>query len=351
MSYLRISAMCMPLVLGLVSCDRPVKALDTTAMQVERIKINAPLPSEMGGYAPLRTTREIELASADHGIHTPVSVQWSQVGSVLVLDNAKGAVYRIAGALAGRFVSLSLDLRLDIPSSMREINGTVLVADEFGMAEIGGARGKYLIRPFFHINDFDLRPDGSFVVSPVLPPKLSSDDGGGIVDLDRRGVVSARRPLPMRAPPGILRRTAQIRTCGGTTAAAMEYWPYLFLFGPDSTRSIALPFPGREQLLGLIGTEKRSSAVSYSPRFVVDVACAGDSVFVLLDLPTLTVLQYGLDGRLQRCFRDEERGKHLTYWSFDVRSSKARLDFVSAANETESGSTKLQFHTPTIPPR
>ena len=241
---------------------------------------------------------------------------------------------------------------LQFPSTIKETNGRIYVSDNDGI-KIFKENGQYetLLRTYYALFNFVVAEDQSIYANPEFRSPKDSDPL--IVKLNAKGerVSGFGRRLNNLKFNGLDDRALLVRS-GQFLFAGFKHRPVIEVFdlsGEKLIREIAVTHPAFEALEKLSHDERftnPSPRKTALPRFIAGISVAGDSLFVLLHLPHVEIVEFDFQGTERKRYRSLEVQSAIDYFGLEARKENGSNRFyvgVSGISETDEVPFLIQF--------
>ena len=315
--------------------------------------------AKVAALKDLTLTNAITL-KADHtikkgdgaGFIFPSSFVVDRDGAVLIADNNGHAIHRWS-TREGRttaLVSSTSEDSLQFPTTIQEVGGKLYVGDNDGI-KIFKQNGHFesLLRTYYALCDFVVADNRSIYANPEFRNVKQTDPL--IVKLGPNGerVSGFGRRVNNPKFKGFDDRAFLARS-GQSLVAAFIHRPQVAVFDL-SREQLVREFPVNhsvfEALLRLAQDEKITNPTPSQvvlPRYIAAVATLDDSIFVLLHLPHIEIVEFSFDGVEKRRFRSTETAEARDYFGMEVRRESASLKFFVGVSGT-SDTNEIPFIT------
>lgn len=276
----------------------------------------------------------------------PSSLLVDRDGEVLIADNNGHAIYRWSNGhpKTTALVSSTSEYPLQFPTTIQEVGGKIYVADNDGI-KVFKKNGRFesLLRTYYALFDFVLSDDRSIYANPEFRNLKDSDPL--IVKLSPNGqrVSGFGRRLNHPKFKGFDDRAFLARS-GKLLFAAFRHRPQVAVFDLSQeqlVREFPVSHSAFESLAKLAQDEKITNptpAQVVLPRYIAAVTVLADSVFVLLHLPHVEIVEFSLDGAEKRRYRSAEITEARDYFGLAVRRESDSVKFfvgVSGTSDTD----------------
>lgn len=250
---------------------------------------------------------------------------------LLVIDSGRSLLLRVTdlGEDTQRIAPVESSIRVHHPVALKRAGEKLLLLDRNGLSVLDQRLHRIAgVRVFYAIHDFLPESTGHILLNTFEPR------GTRASLLRVNGNMQPTAAVAM--PPGDLGRSGGVRelaylaNCGETTAVAYAHRPQVDLMNVHSgtSRRLDIPFPAASELSAL-GAEAAlsvpSPGVAWQPTFIAGVVCSRSSIFVLLDLPRLRLLEYTLDGVLKQVHSAAHSASWLRYTTLELGESSGAL--------------------------
>ena len=332
--------------LVMTGCGRPAARSSNVSRDREDV-IKAAAVNDWKSQAayPVAMTRELTFGHHPDGPRYPIAVTAAADGALRIVDNIGGRLFE-ANSSALREVPLAAALLF--PSMIRRERNLVYIADENGLGIYEGDVMRRRVRSFISAYDFVPLGDGLVALSPI-----SREDGAPWVILvdEKTGRVTASWGLPSAGAVGALRRTVRLARCGDRLVLGMSYAPTLHVLSPtlQLERTIDVPFPATaalEQLASDPALVRPSPEVVALPTYIAGVACSADALFVLLDLPSMRLLEYDREWTLRRTWVGATLDPRRHYHQLAVDGELGGYRLLTIAEDPVVGRSILEVFLP-----
>jgi len=319
-----IAAVC---VIGLAGCGSKSAAVGAGSAP-------APLPPEIeikerllrgspvGVDNRLSVGRHLRRGEGGAFIH-PASLFSTEDGGIYVSDNNGHSIFYSPpdGSTAVPLRQQEGVGRLSFPNTIYLRKGQIFVTDNDGL-KIYGQDGSFrqLIRTYYGVFSFVVSDDDRIYANAYLNAPKDSDPL--IVEMDGKGrkLRGLGRRLNLPGYNGAADH-AYLATTGNLLFAALKHRPALQMFdrrGGTLINEVKIDHAIFERLPGeLSGTDAGKTAL---PRYIAGVSLADDSVFVLLHLPRLEIVEFNLQGGERARYYCDDLPTIANYFGFAARS-------------------------------
>jgi len=325
---------CLLLLFGITAlataCPQASDRVNVSRAREDALKRGFPIDFATTTKHVFHVLRESSYSSSDVAPSLPTVAVPRADGVILILENNSGRVFVDSRAIVSE---LQLQDRLVFPGMLRPGLSEFHVSDNDGLKTFDYlGRRQTLLRLFLAIHDFVLTPAQDVVINPIMRK------------------TDAPILVVVRPPSGSIRtswgealhlgtsqfRTAHLTSCADHVVAGLAHVPSVFVFSSDLGSHVAVdvPFPNKAGLMSLSEDEalaRPAPGVVTYPTFISGLACAGDSFFVLLDLPRLFILEYEMSGMLVGAYYSESERPNRHYRGLGVHEISAGTMFVTIA--------------------
>lgn len=287
--------------LSLAACNRntPTAWRNESRAREDRLKAEFDAGFAHGPRQLLLAVVETAFPRGENAPRSPTAAAPGPLGGALILDNNSGRVFSSLGVALRE---VPLEQRLTFPSMIRADGSAFYVSDNEGLRTFDhSGKPTHHLRPFLAIHDFVLVESGAIAVNP----RMRTDDAPIVALLEPpSGAITARWG---RNGAGLIeqaKRSAHLASCGARIIAGLAHEPTIHVFTSDLRPEavVDVPFPRKDALMALSADDdltRPAAGVTALPTFIGGVACVDNTLFVLLDLPRLHVLEYDLPNTLR----------------------------------------------------
>jgi hypothetical protein len=291
-------------------------------------------------------TRSLEFVAEVAGVNgpnplvAPVATASFDETHLFVLENNLSRLYHVSFALASspRTEEQHMSIQLEHPTVMKRLKETLFIWDDSGvhLTDSGGTVRK-TIQSFYQVNDFAPMADGRMVLNPEL---RGGKTGPLVVEIDRSGKRDFSWGRQDLISFGGITGSANIGVCGTEVAAAMVYEPTLYLFSRvDSIgKRVLVSVPGVPALEALRGDKKLTNPRpgTYSlPTFFTGMACEEQAIFILVDLPVLTIYKLDLTGKITGIYTETNVHHARHFRRLEIEKYNGHLYFYTLATDMD----------------
>lgn len=267
----------------------------------EKAVRNGPLPRA----GELKVVRSIQSELGGNGpLVYPASIAICDRGRVYLTDNNAHLIrYTTFDSEAiVTMPSVEGSGRLLWPNLIEHVGRSLFITDNEGI-KVFSEDGSFeqLLRTYYQINHFAVRPDGKIYVNPSF--RTRKLDNPLIVELDRGGKKIRGFGTRLNGPDTIgLSDEVYVRTTDDYIVAVFKHSPIVRVYNDQGmiVREFKVDHPAFEAL-GVLMNDKSFVMPEPSkqrlPRYISGARIVGDRLLVLLDLPYPEIAEFDLYGR------------------------------------------------------
>jgi hypothetical protein len=286
---------------------------------------------------------------ADSNFPSPLAFVPFADAQDLILENNLGKLLVLHEWSTDKPHLLSGSLALDLkhPISMRVNRDEVMIGDGDTYKTLDLATGKTTANAvFLPLQSFISLPKQRILISPSvlyrddldLPLLLAIDRVG-----KRVGTVGARLDSP---PTGTELSATNLARCGERVFALPIASTSLLEVNAETlqVRPIPLKIPGAAgiQRLNLDPSLTRPKGDTYTvARISAGIACGSDRVYVLADLPRLTIYSFDFKGELRDTYASAEQSAHRHFTGLELRTVGKTMNLYTISINSVTGDRHL----------
>lgn len=300
---------------------------------------------------PLQTVRRLQSKAKEGGAFAfPASLAVAEDGVVYVSDNNAQAIHYAApdSDVVNTLQTQGGEGKLNWPTTIRVAQDALFVTDNDGLKvyQRDGALRRVL-KTYYGVNHFAVRPDGSFYVNPAFSHENTSNPL--VVELNGDGTrVREFGERLNRAEHIGLEDRVYLADSKKYLVVVYKHLPRVRLYQPDGklAREFEVTHPLFEEFDDLGRSEffTRPKPNAYRlPKYIAGASVVGDRVLVLLDLPQPEVVEFDFEGRELGRYRGEPLPTPTLYLGFDAKLAGDTYHFWTIASDAENFMSLMEF--------